>query len=121
MKRFDGLVKAVHHLGSTPALILVTLFVLFGLLGMHSPASIKSQPRSGYCGIASKFTIERVVVRRICVSIQASECTSDGHNVVRVFSGPAGAHLESSLIHWPVVKSCTWLPFVHLTETTRIS
>jgi len=66
MKRFDGLVKAVHRPWvRRTALILGALFVLFGLLGyLALPGIIKSQAEKAVtAALHRKFTIERVVVR----------------------------------------------------------
>src|SRR5207244_1069599 len=91
MKRFDGLVKAVHRPWvRRTALILGALFVLFGLLGyLALPGIIKSQAEKAVtAALHRKFTIERVVVRpyALAVSIQGVRVYEpDGHDVFASF------------------------------------
>ncbi len=124
MKRFDGLVKAVHRPWvRRTALILGALFVLFGLLGcLALPGIIKSQAEKAVtAALHRKFTIERVVVRpyALAVSIQGVRVYEpDGHNVFASFQDLQARISTSSLIHLaPVVKELHLVgPFVHLTR-----
>jgi uncharacterized protein DUF748 len=106
------------------ALILATLFVLFGLFGyLLLPGIIKSQAEQAVSAMLHrKFTIERVEVRpySLAVWVQGLKLYEpDGQSVFASFQDLQVRLSGSSLIHLaPVVKEVHLVgPFVHLART----
>ncbi len=106
------------------ALVLVTLFVLFGLFGyLALPGIIKSQAeKAAAAALHRRFTIERVDVRpyALAVSIHGVKLYEpDGQSVFASFEELQARVSASSLIHLaPIVKEVHLVgPFVHLVRT----
>jgi hypothetical protein len=125
MHRFSRLAGAVRHRWvRRTALLLLALFILFGLFGYFAaPGIIKSQAeKSVSAALHRKFTIERVEVSpyALAVSVHGVKLYEpDGQAVFASLQDLRARISASSLIHRaPVVRELHVVgPFVHLART----